>query len=170
MRRGSRVPWNMGRERCSDAWVRRSILILSPVHVPMPAVVALCLRFFPRGYPLGESHLALGRDNYTDTAGHGRLRMLDGLVVESPVRPPRGRAVAMCRAIKKPGNDQLSHPQGAVPSARQGLTSLFGTGTGPLRHSHQAILSLGRREMSRNTVTAKSKSELSDRCPGVSRL
>ncbi len=32
--------------------------------------------------------------------------------------------------IKKPGNDLLSHPQGAVPSARQGLTSVFGMGTG----------------------------------------
>ena len=32
--------------------------------------------------------------------------------------------------IKKPGDDLLSHPQRAVPSARQGLTSVFGMGTG----------------------------------------
>ena len=32
--------------------------------------------------------------------------------------------------IKKPGNDLLSHRQAAVPSARQGLTSVFGMGTG----------------------------------------
>src|SRR4030042_2022327 len=32
--------------------------------------------------------------------------------------------------IKKPGNDLLSHCQAAVPSARQGLTSVFGMGTG----------------------------------------
>ena len=31
---------------------------------------------------------------------------------------------------KKPGNDLLSHRQAAVPSARQGLTSVFGMGTG----------------------------------------
>ncbi len=33
-------------------------------------------------------------------------------------------------AQKKPGNDLLSHPRRAVPSARQGLTSVFGMGTG----------------------------------------
>jgi hypothetical protein len=33
--------------------------------------------------------------------------------------------------IKKPGNDLLSHPAAqAVPSARTGLTSVFGMGTG----------------------------------------
>jgi hypothetical protein len=33
--------------------------------------------------------------------------------------------------IKKPGNDLLSHPAAqAVPSARAGLTSVFGMGTG----------------------------------------
>jgi hypothetical protein len=35
-----------------------------------------------------------------------------------------------CVEIKKPGNDLLSHSQAAVPSARQGLTSVFGMGTG----------------------------------------
>ena len=34
------------------------------------------------------------------------------------------------RTKKKPGNDLLSHRQAAVPSARQGLTSVFGMGTG----------------------------------------
>ena len=34
------------------------------------------------------------------------------------------------RTIKKPGNDLLSHRQAAVPSAQQGLTSVFGMGTG----------------------------------------
>ena len=35
------------------------------------------------------------------------------------------------RKIKKPGNDLLSHPAAqAVPSARAGLTSVFGMGTG----------------------------------------
>ena len=39
--------------------------------------------------------------------------------------------LAFIRVRKKPGNDLLSHPAAqAVPSARTGLTSVFGMGTG----------------------------------------
>ena len=36
----------------------------------------------------------------------------------------------LCEQIKKPGDDLLSHGLPAVPSAQEGLTSVFGMGTG----------------------------------------
>jgi hypothetical protein len=65
---------------------------------------------------------------------HCKVEFLGIFLVEFPREGAAFRGHSHDRsgvaAIKKPGNDLLSHRQAAVPSARQGLTSVFGMGTG----------------------------------------